>query len=374
MRAFALWLACSLSVGHGWRKLSASAPRSQTQASTESSRPATLEVSSTPLTALAEILLAEDLAAAFNHHCPACAGSPSMTSQRASIPVMRSRVRRKTKLHMRRAHKILKLQTIMKQRQAARDLASDSRHFSTKYFAPKTPEATEMEKEAQERSQYFKQRRQMWRKMTQSLKYQPYRYLCVTDFEATCDKGSFSKSSHEIIEFPVVVIDLEKNATVVGEFHTYVRPTKIPILTQFCKDLTGITQEQVDAAPTLDQVLEDFDEWRISRGLVQNETHKNFAFVTDGPWDMRNFLDSECKLKAIKKPAYYQNWINIKKSYEEFYKLKSRPITDMLKSLGMSFKGRPHSGIDDSRNIARIVMKMARAGAILYQNQEVDLF
>jgi 3'-5' exoribonuclease 1 len=41
----------------------------------------------------------------------------------------------------------------------------------------------------------------------------------------------------------------------------------------------------------------------------------------------------------------------------------------MLELQGMRFEGRLHSGIDDSRNIARIAIKMARDGATLYINE-----
>ena len=41
----------------------------------------------------------------------------------------------------------------------------------------------------------------------------------------------------------------------------------------------------------------------------------------------------------------------------------------MLERQGMRFVGRPHSGIDDSRNIARIAIRMASDGATLYINE-----
>ena len=59
----------------------------------------------------------------------------------------------------------------------------------------------------------------------------------------------------EIIEFPVVVIDV-KAQKVVGEFQTYVKPTIHPKLTEFCTQLTGIKQEQVDAGIPLKEAIE----------------------------------------------------------------------------------------------------------------------
>lgn len=72
---------------------------------------------------------------------------------------------------------------------------------------------------------------------------QDFQYFVVIDFEATCDKG---KNPHpqEIIEFPSVIV-----SSVTGQleacFQTYVRPTCNQILSDFCKDLTGIQQIQV---------------------------------------------------------------------------------------------------------------------------------
>lgn len=40
----------------------------------------------------------------------------------------------------------------------------------------------------------------------------------------------------------------------------------------------------------------------------------------------------------------------------------------------MQFFGRPHSGADDVRNLARLVCKMTRAGIELTINSEIDHF
>lgn len=73
--------------------------------------------------------------------------------------------------------------------------------------------------------------------------YQEFQYFVVIDFEATCDRD---KNPHpqEIIEFPSVIV-----SSVTGQleacFQTYVRPTCNQLLSDFCKDLTGIQQIQV---------------------------------------------------------------------------------------------------------------------------------
>jgi 3'-5' exoribonuclease 1 len=178
---------------------------------------------------------------------------------------------------------------------------------------------------------------------------QPFPFLCVLDVEATCDEFSgFSNYVHEIIEFPVVVIDLHEGG-VVGEFHSYVRPTVNTTLTEFCSRLTGISQAQVDAAPTLPEVLAQFEEWRVARGLTYTADLKEFAFAADGPWDLRHFLHGECARKGIPKPSYFDKWCNVKALFADFYRVKACKIHKMLQLQGMRFEGRLHSGIDDTR-------------------------
>ena len=100
----------------------------------------------------------------------------------------------------------------------------------------------------------------------------PLRYLCVVDVEATCEEGDFRAVDHEIIELPVVLLDLQPAGggvpSVVDHFHSFVRPTERPRLSDFCTGLTGVTQAQVDAAPTLPQVLDAVHAWLASRGLL----------------------------------------------------------------------------------------------------------
>ena len=50
---------------------------------------------------------------------------------------------------------------------------------------------------------------------------QHYRYIVVIDFEATCDEGRDVRDyPHEIIEFPLVLIDLDRQKRVKEIFRT----------------------------------------------------------------------------------------------------------------------------------------------------------
>ena len=45
----------------------------------------------------------------------------------------------------------------------------------------------------------------------------------------------------------------------------------------------------------------------------------------------------------------------------------------MLTRLGLKFEGRPHCGIDDARNIARITQMLLKDGANLRVNERIHL-
>ena len=46
-------------------------------------------------------------------------------------------------------------------------------------------------------------------------------------------------------------------------------------------------------------------------------------------------------------------------------------LSTMLEKLGMKYEGRPHCGLDDSRNIARIAIRMLQDGCQLRVNERM---
>lgn len=79
--------------------------------------------------------------------------------------------------------------------------------------------------------------------ISQEMQTQDFQYFVVIDFEATCDAGT-RLSPQEIIEFPSVLVN-GVTGRLEGHFQAYIRPVYHPVLTDFCKELTGIQQSQV---------------------------------------------------------------------------------------------------------------------------------
>ena len=71
---------------------------------------------------------------------------------------------------------------------------------------------------------------------------QKFDYLLVLDFEATCGAKGYEPKPQEIIEFPCALLNTKKGFKIEAIFHKYVRPIHNPQLSNYCTELTGITQ------------------------------------------------------------------------------------------------------------------------------------
>ncbi len=179
--------------------------------------------------------------------------------------------------------------------------------------------------------------------------------IVVLDFEATCREGE-PPEPQEIIELPSVLVSLRERA-IVAEHESFVRPVFHPRLTPFCTELTGIRQEDVDGAPAFPEALAAHQAWLASHGLL--ETDDAFAFVTCGEWDLRSMLPRQCAASRIPLPRVYRRWINVKTIFASTLRRSaSIGMPHMLSALGLELEGRHHRGIDDCRNIARIVLAL----------------
>ncbi|KAM3378448.1 3'-5' exoribonuclease 1 [Capsicum galapagoense] len=205
-------------------------------------------------------------------------------------------------------------------------------------------------------------------------RFQDFQYFVVIDFEATCDK---EKNPHpqEIIEFPSVIVN-STTGQLEACFQTYVRPTCNHLLSDFCKDLTGIQQIQVDRGVTLSEALLRHDKWLEKKGIKNT----NFAVVTWSSWDCRVMLESECRYKKIRKPPYFNRWINLKVPFREVFGGARCNLKDAVQMAGLAWQGRAHCGLDDAKNTARLLSFLMHKGfrfsitdSLMYQPNDEPL-
>ena len=192
-------------------------------------------------------------------------------------------------------------------------------------------------------------------------------YLLVLDFEGNWLK---QKPDHqEIIEFPVIPLRTSDLSFAAEPFHHYVRPEFHPHLSDYCTEVTGITMQMVTQETTyLDVVVEKLDVWMKKNGF----DGQNSTFVTCGRWDLFTCLPNEAACKGFKLPKYLKKFINVKDIWMQvLFKKRAPGMKGMLASLNLELDGRHHSGIDDSKNIAKIVKELMSRGGQFTQFQEI---
>lgn len=196
---------------------------------------------------------------------------------------------------------------------------------------------------------------------------QKFDYLCVIDVEATCQQINPIDYIHEIIEFPIVLVNT-RTSQIEDTFEAFSKPVVNPKLSEFCSQLTHITQTMVNKADKFPAVLEKVEAWMNRKGLG---TKYSFAIATDCSLDMDLYLKLQCLVSEIPYPPYAKEWINVSKVFANLYKTKRVPLRAMLDSIGLGFMGQPHRGIDDARNIARICLQLLEDGAELKCNEKL---
>jgi inhibitor of KinA sporulation pathway (predicted exonuclease) len=170
--------------------------------------------------------------------------------------------------------------------------------------------------------------------------------LVVVDLEATCDdQGAVPKHEMEIIEIGAVLVH-GHDYRLLADFQSFVRPIRHPRLTEFCKRLTSISQENVDAAPFFLEVVTALKGWMYSQGAT--------VFCSWGDYD-RNQIQTDCRLHGTGYPMPGRH-VNLKRMFSEARGIKKGlGMGQALREVGLQLIGTHHRGIDDARNIARLL-------------------
>jgi inhibitor of KinA sporulation pathway (predicted exonuclease) len=173
-----------------------------------------------------------------------------------------------------------------------------------------------------------------------------YDYYLVLDLEATCsDQETFDRREMEIIEIGAVMVEANSLA-LIDEFQTFVKPVRHPTLTEFCKSLTSITQAQVDQAPSYPEAIAALTGW-----LAQ---YPNSVFGSWGDFDRRQFKQ-DSSFHNLPYPIPFPH-INLKKVFRKTQELSRRfDMKEALKLAEIELEGTHHRGIDDARNIAKLL-------------------
>jgi len=132
--------------------------------------------------------------------------------------------------------------------------------------------------------------------------------------------------------------------TVIGEFDAFVKPVRHPLLSDFCRKLTGMRQEDVDGANGFVDVFERFCVW----------LHSHFRRVLFCSWSSfdRQQLLQDCTYHGI--PYPFREHLDL---YQLFRNKTGRKMghRKAMKVFGLKPHGPHHRGIYDAKNIAAML-------------------
>ena len=176
------------------------------------------------------------------------------------------------------------------------------------------------------------------------------RHWLVIDLEATTDLGGWPTEEMEIIEIGAVIVD--EQGRELSSFQSFVQPTRRPQLTAFCRELTHIRQDDVEGAPTLGQLQPGFDAW-----LRPHLPHLQ-GWLSWGDYDRQQF-EVEWRRQRLDSCLARLPHFNLKKLFHRQFKSLAGPkrvgLNRALELSGLQFHGTQHRGLDDARNIARLL-------------------
>lgn len=176
------------------------------------------------------------------------------------------------------------------------------------------------------------------------------RKIIVVDIESTCwDANPPKGEENEIIEIGVCVLDtktgeIEKSAGIL------VKPQRSKV-SLFCTQLTTLTQEMVDEGITFEEACQQ----------LQNEYQvKDYTWASYGAYDL-NMFRKQCESFEVEYP-FGKEHINVKNLFAQKHNLtyKGVGMAAALKRLNIPLEGTHHRGVDDAKNIAKILYTLIR--------------
>lgn len=172
--------------------------------------------------------------------------------------------------------------------------------------------------------------------------------VLVIDLEATCaDDGSIPPDVMEVLEVGAVWVTPE--GPILDRFHSFVRPTERPQLTDFCKRLLPhIDQAIIDAAPGWPAVAAKLAEFAL------RHQQPNSWWGSWGAFDC-NQIERECYRHGISNPLAALEHVNLKRAFAKARKIKQVGMVTALQIVGLTPEGVHHKADDDALNVAQLL-------------------
>ncbi|KRY40084.1 3'-5' exoribonuclease 1, partial [Trichinella spiralis] len=99
---------------------------------------------------------------------------------------------------------------------------------------------------------------------------------------------------------------------------------------------------------------------------------KSVAFVTDGNEDIAAYLQKQLLYFNLDIPKELRSWIDLKKAFSDILRVNLLKLSEMLDVIGLHFECTKHCGMDDAKNISRIVIWLSELKIFLQKNAKLS--
>ena len=187
-------------------------------------------------------------------------------------------------------------------------------------------------------------------------------YTCFMNYDTRFDRSH----SNEVISVGLLISD--HNFNIVEEYYTPVCPRYNPVLTRYCRELTGLTQEEIYDAPSFEQVFSQID-------VILNHYQVNNIYVWgNDPVTLEDGIRKNHPLisKKHKRTVAKVTDITKKLTTRIFGYSMTVSLSDMKYICGMPHVT-SHNAMDDAKDLYRVtkfVMKNQYKKARVRQLEE----
>lgn len=169
----------------------------------------------------------------------------------------------------------------------------------------------------------------------------------VYDLEATCWENPPPDYVQETIEIGAYKINYY--GEIRGKFNRFVKPMAHPVLSPFCRQLTGIEQTDVNRARTFPEVIAEFWDW----GRIEEE---DYLLCSWGSFDRKMFV-ADSRMHRLD-TEWAERHINLKEQYRLMKRMKSGPgLRRAVEMENILFTGQHHRAISDAENLVKLFLK-----------------
>lgn len=169
----------------------------------------------------------------------------------------------------------------------------------------------------------------------------------IYDLEATCWEGRPPSMTMETIE--IGALKVNGYGEVVAQFQRFIKPILHPQLSHFCRELTGISQVDVNRASTFPSVIDDFQDWI-------DVWDEEYLLCSWGNFDQKQLM-RDADLHGLEND-WLEHHINLKRQYMDIKRLhRPRGLRKAVEKEGFEFSGDHHRALDDADNLTKIFRK-----------------